>query len=138
MVSLRGTLANLGLRYEIDLVKQQGGPMPELSSSGQRLNKKERNNQIERRLVAAQVQARLETFCRCGYVPQNWHEGSKGGTIHNPQECATACTTSMQCCDGRTSHHVTWSETQYTQYVGRQCKVTTRELYPKLGCIKST
>ena len=34
MVSLRGTLANLGLRYEIDLVKQQGGPMPELSSSG--------------------------------------------------------------------------------------------------------
>ena len=43
MVSLRGTLANLGLRYEIDLVKQQGGPMPELSSSGQRLIKKERN-----------------------------------------------------------------------------------------------
>ena len=24
------------------------------------------------------------------------------------QECATACTTSMLCCDGRTSHHVTW------------------------------
>ena len=54
--------------------------MPELSSSGQQLNKKERNNQIERRLVAAQVQARLETLCRCGYVPQNWHEGRKGGT----------------------------------------------------------
>ena len=52
--------------------------MPELSSSGQRLNKKERNNQIERRLVAVQVQARLETLCRCGYVPQ--HEGRKGGT----------------------------------------------------------
>ena len=33
MVSLRGTLANLELEYEIDLVKQQGGPMPELSSS---------------------------------------------------------------------------------------------------------
>ena len=33
MVSLRGTLANLELGYEIDLVKQQGGPMPELSSS---------------------------------------------------------------------------------------------------------
>ena len=27
--------------------------------------------------------------------------------VHN-QECATACTTSMLCCDGRTSHHVTW------------------------------
>ena len=24
------------------------------------------------------------------------------------QECATACTTSMLCSDGRTSHHVTW------------------------------
>ena len=53
--------------------------MPELSSSGRRLDKKERNNQIERRLVAVQVQARLETLCRCGYVPQNWHEGSTEG-----------------------------------------------------------
>ena len=52
MVSLRGTLANLGLRYGIDLVKQQGGPMPELSASGQRLNKKERDNQIERGMYA--------------------------------------------------------------------------------------
>ena len=86
MVSLRGTLANLGLRYEIDLVKQQGGPMPELSSSGRRLDKKERNNQIERRLVAVEVQARLETLCRCGYVLQNWHEGRKGGTEVNWQK----------------------------------------------------
>ena len=30
-----------------------------------------------------------------------------GARVHN-QECATACTTSMLCCDGRTSHHVTW------------------------------
>ena len=41
MVSLRGTLANPGLRYEIGSVKQQGGPMPELSTSGRRLDKKE-------------------------------------------------------------------------------------------------
>ena len=28
--------------------------------------------------------------------------------VHNPQESATARITSMLCCDGRTSHHVTW------------------------------
>ena len=29
--------------------------------------------------------------------------------VQNRQGCATACTTSMQCCDdGRTSRHVTW------------------------------
>ena len=41
MVSLRGTLANLGLRYEIDWVKQQGRQIPELSSSGQWLKRKD-------------------------------------------------------------------------------------------------
>ena len=60
--------------------------MPHWSSSCQRLNKKKRNNQIERRLVAVQVQSRLETVCTCGYVPQNWHKGRKGGTEVNWQK----------------------------------------------------
>ena len=57
--------------------------------------------------------------------------------VHNPQECATACTTSMLCCDGRTSHDITWHGSK--GYAGKQCKVTTtgtRELYPKLGCVQ--
>ena len=37
--------------------------------------------------------------------PQLWYKVLS--RLHNPQECATACTTSIQCCDGRTSYHVT-------------------------------
>ena len=59
---------------------------------------------------------------QCGYYQAHATSHSSVGTIkhmllHTPvwvlsrvhnQECATACTTSMLCCDGRTSHHVTW------------------------------
>ena len=49
--------------------------------------------------------------------------------VHNLQECATACTTSMQCFDGRTSHHVAWFKRLHRQTVQSDRK----RVVPKAG-----
>ena len=37
------------------------------------------------------------------------------------------------CCAATAELHITWHGSK--GYPGKQCKVTTRELYPKLGCV---